>query len=119
MAKPGGYVVTNSLFTDALVGVKIEVTQYNDESLAEKVGPVPYNIYCLDRFCAECHRAGASSVVSTDFEIDVDLPRPAHRHMGTYTEKLESGRRLQISGPLLMPWKFVLLRKGEAGGMVR
>jgi hypothetical protein len=27
--------------------------------------------------------------------------------MGTYTEHLADGRRLSISGPLLMPWYFL------------
>jgi hypothetical protein len=30
-----------------------------------------------------------------------------------YTESFASGRRIQISGPLLMPWKFVIVRMGE------
>jgi hypothetical protein len=51
------------------------------------------------------------------FEIDIDLPKPSDRdRMGSYTvlcpdESHENDRRLQISGPLLMNWGFVLLEK--------
>jgi hypothetical protein len=29
--------------------------------------------------------------------------------MGTYTERLEDGRRLQLSGAVLMSWKVIRL----------
>ena len=112
MAKPGGLIVISSLFTDALVDAKIELKQFVDESLRESRDQIFYNIYCLDRFKAECRRLGAASVEAFDFEMDRDLPRPSHRQMGTYTEKLADGRRIQLSGPLLMPWKFLVVRMG-------
>lgn len=45
------------------------------------------------------------------FDIDIDLPKPEHKSIGTYTEKLEDGRRLQISAGLLMNWYFILAKK--------
>jgi hypothetical protein len=51
---------------------------------------------------------GAKDVAAFDFNISIDLPRPASLdRMGTYTLKLESGQRIQVSGALLMPWKIV------------
>jgi ubiquinone/menaquinone biosynthesis C-methylase UbiE len=110
MAKPGGSVFILSLFSDALVDAKIELKQYHDERFEKFDGPFYYNVYSIGRFVQECRRRGAGSVEAVDFEIDQDLARPAHRHMGTYTERLADGRRLQISGPLLMPWKFAIVR---------
>lgn len=110
MAKPGGAVFILSLFTDALVDAKIELKQYRDERFDQFDGPFYYNVYSIDRFVQECRRRGAARVEAVDFDIDQDLPRPAHRHMGTYTERLADGRRLQLSGPLLMPWKFAIVR---------
>ena len=49
---------------------------------------------------------GFNNIKYKPFEIDIDLAKPVNR-MGTYTEKLENGHRIQISGPLLMPWYFV------------
>lgn len=111
MAKPGGTVIISSLFSDALVDAKIELKQFTDATFREAREQIFYNnIYCLERFSAECKRHGAASVEAVDFEMDRDLPRPTHRHMGTYTERLADGRRIQLSGPLLMPWKFVTVR---------
>lgn len=108
--KPGGLVVISSLFTDSLVDAKIELTQYSDDTLSSSTPHIYYNIYCLQRFSAECKRHGARSVEAIDFEIACDLPKPTHRQMGTYTELLANGRRLQLSGPLLMPWKFIVIK---------
>ena len=45
-----------------------------------------------------------------DFEIELDLSGPVEGGLGTYTRKLEDGRRLQFSGALWLPWKFVAIR---------
>ena len=114
MARPGGFVFITSLFTDFLVDACVEITQYDEANFEKGEGPYFYNVYCFDRFREHCIRLGASQVVAVDFEIDVDLPRPQHRHMGTYTRRLADGRRLQTSGPLLMPWKFIAVRMAQA-----
>jgi SAM-dependent methyltransferase len=69
-----------------------------------------YNVYSLPRFREFCLGLGANEVIAEPFEIDVDLPRPDHGGMGTWTERTEDGRRLQFSGPLAMPWWFVAVR---------
>jgi ubiquinone/menaquinone biosynthesis C-methylase UbiE len=69
-----------------------------------------YNIYSLPRFLTYCRQLGATQVVAEPFEIDIDIPRPDHRGMGTWTERTADGRRLQFSGPLAMPWWFVAVR---------
>lgn len=111
MLKPGGTAFVTSLFTDFLVEAKIEITQYHPSLVEFEDGPAPYNIYCLERFRNRCFELGASGVEATDFEMDVDLPLSG-RHMGTFTVPTTDGKRLQQSGPLLMPWKFVAIRMG-------
>lgn len=41
------------------------------------------------------------------FEIDIDIPKPQHKDIGTYTIRTEEGKRLQISAALMLPWYFV------------
>lgn len=98
------WIALSSLFYDGPVSCTIHVHDHgNDE--APKTGY--YNVYSLadvDRFLNGLGYGGFQAV---PFEIDVDLPRPNGKGRGTYTEKLADGRRLQISGPLLMPWHFV------------
>lgn len=89
---------------DALVYLKGRLAGPNEGTSAI------YSIYSLPRFEAFCRQLGASEVVSERFEIDIDIPRPTHGTMGTWTERLADGRRLQFSGPLTMPWWFVAIR---------
>ena len=112
MVKPGGWACISSLFTESLVDARIELRQYHDRTCTNFDGPAFYNVYCLDRFTAECRKHGAVEVRAAPFTIDQDLPQPSHGQMGTYTERLADGRRIQLSGPLLMPWQFVLVRLG-------
>jgi ubiquinone/menaquinone biosynthesis C-methylase UbiE len=69
-----------------------------------------YNIYSLPRFRKYCMQLGATEVIAEPFNIDIDIPRPTHGGMGTWTERMADGRRLQLSGPLLMPWWHVAIR---------
>jgi SAM-dependent methyltransferase len=68
---------------------------------------VSYNVYSLPRFEEYCLELGATEVRAEPFEIDVDIPRPTHGGVGTWTERTADGRRLQFSGPVAMPWWFV------------
>lgn len=69
-----------------------------------------YNVYSLPRFEEYCRGLGVAEIHAEPFAIDVDIPRPTHGGMGTWTERTADGRRLQFSGPVAMPWWFVALR---------
>jgi hypothetical protein len=42
------------------------------------------------------------------FTITVDLPKPKDGQRGTYTVRTEWNKRSQFSGPVYLPWHFVL-----------
>jgi len=105
------WIALTSLFYDGQISCTIEVTEYDD--LFEPHRSMFYNIYSLPvvKKCLQCN--GYPILKSTSFEIDIDLPKLSKSKMATYTEKLEDGHRLQISGPLLMPWYFISARKSK------
>ena len=70
-----------------------------------------YNTYSLLRIIECFYSYGYRNVNYSPFEIDIDIPKPKSTGMGTYTENLENGRRIQISGPLLMNWYFFVACK--------
>lgn len=108
LAVTKGWLVVTSLFTDFYVDARVEIRDYTWS--ADCQGPFYYNVYSLARFRQFCEDRGCREFVSRDFEIDIDLPRPASGGLGTYTERLADGRRLQFTGPILQPWKFVAVR---------
>jgi SAM-dependent methyltransferase len=71
-----------------------------------------YKIYSLERFKETLKKIGGRNVILEyeKFDIDIDLPRPVQPKFGTYTVKIENGKRLQISGYMLMPWYNVLIK---------
>jgi SAM-dependent methyltransferase len=103
------WIGLTSLFYEGDISCKIEVFEHirNRKTF--------YNVYSLkelNRLAVE-HKY---EIFKFDrFDIDIDLPKPKNiDFMGTFTEKVEGGldyQRLQISGPLLMNWYFVLIKK--------
>lgn len=104
------WMFITSLFTDSRVDSINRVTQYDEDFRADSGSPYFYNVYSIERFRRFCLANGAKEIMAQDFEIDIDIPKPEHGLMGTYTVRAEDGRRLQISGPLFMPWKMVAVR---------
>jgi SAM-dependent methyltransferase len=108
------WIAVSSLFTDTLVEAQIVTKDFS-----RPYGGFPstdkfYNIYTIERTKLLFKELGYNRFYSCRFNIDTDLPKPSHGGMGTYTEKLESGQRLQISGPVLMSWYFILARKDSS-----
>jgi SAM-dependent methyltransferase len=108
LALTKGWLVVTGLFTDFQADARIEVLDYTWS--ADCQGPFHFNVYSLARFRKFCEERGCREFVSRDFEIDIDLPRPATGGLRTYTERLADGRRLQFTGPILEPWKFIAMR---------
>jgi SAM-dependent methyltransferase len=107
-----GWLFISSLFTDFQVDVNIEVKNFTwSEGCRD---PGHYNVYSLSRFRAICESRGCKEFISRDFDIDVDLPVPENGGFGTYTRTLQDGKRLQFTGPIFQPWKFIGIRMGDS-----
>ncbi len=107
-----GWLFVSAMFTDFNVDVNIEVTDYTWPE--DCPNPGNYNVYSLSRFRKACEARGCKQFVSRDFVIDVDLPPPENGGLGTYTRKLEDGKRLQFTGPIFLPWKVIGVRMGDS-----
>ena len=66
-----------------------------------------YNVYSLPRFEKFVYDLGVKNIEVYDFNINIDIAKKDLDYMGTYTEKLEDGNRLQISGAVVMLWKII------------
>jgi hypothetical protein len=54
---------------------------------------------------------GYGEFIAEKFSIKIDLPRPANGERGTYTVKTEWDDRTMFSGPVHLPWYFILTKK--------
>ena len=70
-----------------------------------------YNIYSIPMIKEYLQEWGYTDFKYEPFDIDIDLEKPDHMDAQTYTIKTEDGRRIQISGAMLMPWYFIYASK--------
>jgi SAM-dependent methyltransferase len=107
------WVGLSSLFHEGDISCRIEVDEH------QRGRKVFYNVYSLPAIGRFCRQHGYVLERFERFEIDVDLPKPGNPdQMGTYTRRVvaEHGggaERLQFSGPLLMTWYMVMIKRAE------
>jgi SAM-dependent methyltransferase len=105
------WIALSSLFYDGNVAAKTEITVYDSDNYDQAKQEFFYNTYSLPAVENFARGLGYAKFKFTPFNIDIDIERPAHKLMGTYTQQVRNGERLQLSGPILMNWKFVLVAK--------
>lgn len=100
------YIFISSLFYDGDIDFEIKIKEYKRG--IPKEGFTEYrNVYSLPRFKKFVMDLGAKNIEVFNFDIGIDLPKGPIDKMSTYTMKLENGERLQISGIVLMNWKWI------------
>ncbi len=103
------WIGLSSLFYDGGITCKIEVHEHIRERKTF------YNVYSLKELNRFANSFGYEVTRSKKFNLEIDLPKPKNLDlMGTYTERVQRKigfERLQISGPLLLNWKFVLISR--------
>jgi 2-polyprenyl-3-methyl-5-hydroxy-6-metoxy-1,4-benzoquinol methylase len=104
------WLALTSLFYEGDITCRIEVEEH------KKNKKIFYNVYSLPAISRLCNEEGYSLINATPFKIDIDIKKPDNLDiMTTYTRKLvvdkTSQERIQISGPLLMNWYMLLIKK--------
>ncbi len=107
------WIAITSLFYDGPVNSVIRIQDYSKPTGKKAYKDAFYNIYSLPLIREFLKQRGYAHFDSTPFEIDRDIPPPKDKGMATYTRRLKSGDRIQISGPLLMSWYFLLARRAR------
>ena len=108
------WIAISSLFTDSLVEAQIITRDFSRPYGSSLSTDKFYNIYTLERIRFLFKELGYNDFYTCRFDIDTDIPKPTHGGMGTYTEQLKNGQRIQISGPVLMSWYFILARNSSS-----
>ncbi len=99
-------IFLSSLFYDGDIDFEIKVREYKKESGKDNFNHY-YNVYSLPHFQEFVYDLGAKNVQVYDFDIDIDLENQDSDFIRTHTIKTENGKRLQVSGTILMNWKII------------
>lgn len=105
------WIALTSLFFDGDVNCKVEIQDYTQPLEDKPFREIYYNVYSLNLIKNLLEDHGYTNFKYKWFNIDTDLPVPKSKGMGTYTQKLIDGRRIQRSGPVLMDWYFIYAEK--------
>lgn len=100
------HIFISSLFYDGDIDFITKIREFQSESGKNDFTRY-YNVYSLPQFKRFVFDLGVKNMDVQNFEIMVDIPKGPVDKMGTYTENLANGRRLQISGAVLMNWKWI------------
>lgn len=101
------WMAMSSLFYEGKINYFIKVEDY-ERTPAELMN---YNIYSIELVREFLFEKGYKNFKYVPFEIDIDIERPIHRDIGTYTVKTSDNKRIQISAGLMMPWYFIFASK--------
>lgn len=104
------WIAISSLFYDGFVECDIKVRDYT-KSGGRKSEEAFYNVYSLKLIEDLFKKNGYKKFKYIPFVIDIDLNKNKDGRMGTYTIKTDKGSRVQISGPLLMNWYFIIAER--------
>ena len=100
------HIFISSLFYDGDIDFEIKVREFKKEAGRDGFNAF-YNVYSFPQFKRFVYGLGVKNIEAYDFEIGIDIPKPTIDQMGTYTVKLDNGKRLQISGAVVMLWKIL------------
>jgi ubiquinone/menaquinone biosynthesis C-methylase UbiE len=100
------HIFLSSLFYDGDIDFEIRVREFKKEAGKDGFNSY-YNVYSFPHFREFVYGLGVRDIQAHDFEIAIDIPRPPLDQMGTYTVRVEDGKRLQISGAVVMSWKVI------------
>ena len=107
------WIVLSGLFYKGDISVKSIITEYKKKSRQ-----VCYNTYSIPEINRFCVKNGYQVDKAIPFDIDIDLKKSDNIDiLGTYTEKVltknKKAKRLQISGPILMNWHVIIIKRSK------
>lgn len=102
---PKQWMAFSSLFYEGRIDAKIEITEFEEDFTSRR--DVYYNVYSLERFAHVCRAHGFPHFEFQRFDIRIDLTHADPHRLGSYTIPDHSGRNLQFTGPIVLPWYFV------------
>ena len=105
------WIAINSLFYEGSLDVLIHIRNHERPELADDNPDGDFNIFSLDRLRDLAGEHGYQLAFER-FHPSEDIPAPANGRRGTYTMKTAIHERTQFSGPVHLPWYFVLLQRG-------
>ena len=104
------WIAFNSLFYEGPLSAHVHIVDHQKpwEGIDSPDGD--FNIHSLEIIQEICSKYGYR-LCFEPFHPNTSLPRPDDNGRGTFTLKTEISEYTQFSGPIYLPWYFVLIKK--------
>jgi hypothetical protein len=106
------WIAFNSLFYNGPLDVLIHIRDRTSD-LADDNPDADFNIHSLQHANEYMFNNGYHLCASEPFDIGLKLPAPADGSRGTYTVTTQWSDFTQFSGPVHLPWHFLLYRRSD------
>jgi len=105
------WIAINSLFYPGPLDVLIHIRDHEHPEIADDNPDGDFNIFSLNR-TAEVFGAQGYRLTQTEgFYPRAPLAKPSDGRRGTYTMSTDFSPRTQFSGPVHLPWHFLLAQR--------
>ena len=105
------WIAINSLFFDGNLDVLIHIRNYQNKRLEDNNPDGDFNIFSLPKV-EEIFRKNGYKIISKDpYFPKKKIKKLEYGEIGSYTIKTEIHRRTTFSGPIHLPWHFVVAKK--------
>lgn len=103
------WIAINSLFYDGPLDALIHIRAHNTPEISDDNPDGDFNIFSLEN-CSKIFLQHGYDLINEPFFPEVKLKKPDDNRRGTYTMKTELHENTQFSGPVHLPWCFLLAR---------
>jgi SAM-dependent methyltransferase len=107
------WLAINSLFYQGPLDVLIHIRNHNNPELKDDDPDGDFNIFSLEHTARVLAENGYKLSSAEPFYPPVSLPKKPGGGRGTYTMRTDIHERTQFSGPVHLPWHFLLAMKKE------
>jgi SAM-dependent methyltransferase len=107
------WVAFNALFYDGPLDVLIHIRDYTYPAIADDNPDGDFNVFSLSNMTAVLEAGGYRLSAVKPFYPPVELSKPRDGARGSFTVNTEMHPRTLFSGPVHLPWHFVLAERDE------
>ena len=104
------WIAINSLFYNGPLDIQIHIKDYEDLPSGEG-SDGDFNIFSLKEISKVFKKYGYRLDKATQFYPKVKLPKIKNGRRGSYTMRTELNKNTTFSGPVHLPWHFILAKK--------
>ena len=104
------WIAISSLFYEGLIEAEITINNYPNTK--SEPTSFPYNVYSMPIVEEYLKVLGFKNFYWKKFELKTPLKKPNNiNKMGSYTIEDKNGKLITISGPIMMPWSFLVAKR--------